>query len=95
MHHPDLQEDVKRNQCDTCGKTFACKKSLLLHVASHTGRNVFLCDICGKSVSSMGSLKCHRHLHSGNKPVVCFVCGKAFSGRCSLRILRTSMYSHR
>lgn len=85
-NHPDENNPAKINQCTTCSKIFSHKKSLTLHIRSHTGENVCLCDICGKALTNKEHLKFHRRIHTGEKPNICSVCGKGFAKSCNLTL---------
>lgn len=90
--HPEVQEDgstrsFEGHECKFCGKVLKHKKTLLLHMSSHTGGNrTFLCDICGKAFRTNHQLEAHRRVHTGEKPFVCDVCAKAFGKKSSLRM---------
>nr|XP_022920205.1 zinc finger protein 37-like isoform X1 [Onthophagus taurus] len=83
--HPEI-ENALGNECHLCGKNFANKKSLILHIKGHTGESSVLCDMCGKRLSSGEHLKQHLRVHTGYKPHTCTVCGKGFAKKCNLTL---------
>lgn len=90
--HPEVQKDgstksFEGHECEFCGRVLKHKKTLLLHMSSHTGGNrTFLCDICGRSFRTNHQLEAHKRVHTGEKPFVCDVCAKAFGKKSSLRM---------
>jgi hypothetical protein len=90
--HPEVKEDgstslFRGHECKFCGKVLKHKKTLLLHMSSHTGGNrTFLCDMCGKAFRTNHQLEAHKRVHTGEKPFVCDVCAKAFGKKSSLRM---------
>nr|XP_033788090.1 gastrula zinc finger protein XlCGF57.1-like isoform X2 [Geotrypetes seraphini] len=72
--------------CDTCGRSFDRKYSLLLHQRTHSGEKPFSCSQCGKSFRQKSSLKFHHRIHTSEKPFPCTQCAKCFCHRESLRI---------
>ncbi|GBM94780.1 hypothetical protein AVEN_164155-1 [Araneus ventricosus] len=50
--------------CPTCSKSFAWKKSLVMHMKIHTGEKVFTCEICQKSFGRNDHLNRRMRIHS-------------------------------
>ena len=74
--------DPTLNQCPVCQKIYATRKSLRIHVVSHT-KEPYLCNHCGKAFDT--SSKFARHykssLHSKHE---CNACGKVYKSRRSM-----------
>ncbi|XP_075223083.1 uncharacterized protein LOC142325339 [Lycorma delicatula] len=68
--------------CHICGKVLPKKKSLEVHLVSHSGENKCWCNICGKQLSSRASLRYHiRALHCTERSWHCQYCGKGYMSR--------------
>ncbi|KAG7271208.1 hypothetical protein CRUP_003385, partial [Coryphaenoides rupestris] len=68
----------KRFSCEHCGKSYALKRSLDLHVAKlHAGVR-YPCAHCGKLFRSASSLTRHDLTHTQERPFMCKECAKSF-----------------
>ncbi|XP_019746015.1 gastrula zinc finger protein XlCGF48.2-like [Hippocampus comes] len=77
--------DSKPWKCSHCGKMYAYKSALELHIRTHTGEKPFTCSDCGRKFSCKGTLTGHTRTHTGEKPFSCLVCGQRFCWRESLK----------
>ncbi|KAJ5779021.1 hypothetical protein N7457_006741 [Penicillium paradoxum] len=70
-----------------CGKSFAQKTHLDIHIRAHTGDKPFVCKepSCGQRFSQQGNLKTHQRRHTGEKPFQCEICQKRFAQRGNVR----------
>ncbi|GFG37890.1 hypothetical protein Cfor_07380, partial [Coptotermes formosanus] len=82
---------MKLFHCHDCGKNFAKKTQLILHMSAHTGAKPYICSQCGRTFASRINLKKHLFTHTGEKPYLCTRCGISF-GR--IDTLTKHMRSH-
>lgn len=82
---------IKLFHCHDCGKNFAKKTQLVLHMSGHTGAKPYICSQCGRTFASRINLKKHLFTHTGEKPYLCTICGISF-GR--IDTLTKHMRSH-
>ncbi|XP_059205225.1 zinc finger protein 135-like [Centropristis striata] len=71
--------------CSVCGKTFAIRSSLTMHLKVCLYGKSFSCLICNQSFGSSSHLVRHMVIHSGEKPFSCSVCGKRFTLKQNLK----------
>lgn len=77
--------EIEYYKCKVCKKVFPTKKSLMLHILSHTDKNPYKCDMCSKTFLHSGNLARHRRSHKGEKPYTCDLCKTNFSRRETLQ----------
>ncbi|CAH0698262.1 unnamed protein product [Spodoptera exigua] len=69
--HEGIKENVRDKMCQTCGKAFTHKKSLIEHELIHSGARPLWCELCGSTFRQSASLYTHRkrvhRLHSARK----------------------------
>ena len=72
--------DYKTFPCEVCGKVYAKRKGLLVHMeAVHSGKRPYVCQECGVSFARKESFQ--RHTHEEVRQFLCSVCGKTFARR--------------
>ncbi|XP_057688129.1 zinc finger protein OZF-like [Corythoichthys intestinalis] len=76
--------DKKNLTCSICGRTLYDKKTLKVHMRTHTGERPFICTVCGKAFAQRGNLIKHTRTHTGEKPFTCPVCSTSFSDSSTL-----------
>ncbi|XP_005097013.1 zinc finger protein 544 [Aplysia californica] len=87
LHNRESDESrqlVSSYGCDICGKVFAQKGNLNVHLKTHSGIKEHACTQCSRSFVSSGDLKRHLRVHSKEKPFTCIECGKSFTASSSL-----------
>ncbi|KAL2830644.1 hypothetical protein BJY01DRAFT_118722 [Aspergillus pseudoustus] len=90
VEEPQSRSVKKRKYACTepqCGKSFAQKTHLDIHMRAHTGDKPFICKepSCGQRFSQLGNLKTHQRRHTGEKPFSCDICHKKFAQRGNVR----------
>ncbi|GBN50829.1 PR domain zinc finger protein 4, partial [Araneus ventricosus] len=75
---PASPERSQHFVCPTCSKSFAWKKSLVMHMKIHTGEKLFTCEICQISFGRNDSLKRHMKIHSKENDFKCDICDRSF-----------------
>ncbi|XP_066982336.1 oocyte zinc finger protein XlCOF6-like [Macrobrachium rosenbergii] len=75
----------KKHPCELCGRSFALKNTLKIHMMRHRGERPHKCDVCPKSFTQSSTLKIHKRIHTGDKPYACSVCDAHFAYNYALQ----------
>ncbi|KAF5290080.1 hypothetical protein FQA39_LY14861 [Lamprigera yunnana] len=88
-----ISKDLSRPfVCTICGKTFAYKNVLRIHILGiHTLEKPLKCKVCGKGFPQQSYLTIHMRSHTGERPFKCGLCNKAFAIKT---ILKSHMRTH-
>lgn len=83
-------ESHKKNEnkiwiCETCGKNFNAKSTLINHAMVHMNDKPFVCNICGEGFKNKYKLTYHKGIHTGEKNFGCEVCGQRFRAKGTLK----------
>jgi len=91
LQHVRRHYSIYHYSCKKCSKSFASKKTLNNHAATHKDRSV-ICNFCEKLFKSNTYLKQHIHdthmprEHRSTSTVKCDQCDKEFSSRRRLKV---------
>lgn len=58
-----MHSGVRAFKCTHCGKAFALRSNLTVHLRTHTGNTPYHCSICPKKFSDSNGLKRHHLMH--------------------------------
>ncbi|XP_006824276.1 uncharacterized protein LOC102809079 [Saccoglossus kowalevskii] len=84
--HENIHTGSKPHECNECGKGFAQKAGLGVHMKkSHSDEKNYKCDICTKAFKLKSYLRQHMVTHSAEKPHECSVCGKRFTRKAFMK----------
>lgn len=92
-HMDEVHMGERAFKCSSCGKEFARRNHLAIHLRIHTGERPHTCPFCKKSFAQRSNLNVHLRTHTGEKPYFCKTCGKMVAHSyhlktCSLRDAR-------
>lgn len=77
-------KDLRLFKCDTCGRAFRQKSTLLQHERIHTDTRPYPCNECGKRFRQQSHLIQHIRIHANEKPYNCMYCARSFRQRAIL-----------
>lgn len=79
--HKNQKEQSNENKlkCEFCPRLLANKKTMKIHLKTHTGIKPYECDYCERKFLKPGCLKRHQMSHTGERPFRCDVCFQRFS----------------
>lgn len=80
-------EERRTFECYFCRAIFAYKKSLIPHMALHSGpKPKFQCEICQMNFSRTDALRRHQLIHLNKLPHRCSYCEKGFRTKFNLKV---------
>lgn len=98
-HQAVLHGSERPFVCERCGKDFATKVRLQIHLRSHVFGSQhrvsqwrYSCDLCGRDFKKKETLRDHLAWHSGVKDVACSECGKLFYSKLSVYFHKLAMH---
>lgn len=76
--------DASLFNCGQCGKTFAQRSVLQIHVCPNMPHEPYHCGHCSQSFDQPNDLRMHAVIHAGEKPFKCGYCSRSFAGATTL-----------
>lgn len=76
--------DASFFSCGQCGKSFAQRSVLQIHVCPNRPHKPYHCGHCTQSFDHPNDLRMHAVIHAGEKPFKCGYCSRSFSGATTL-----------
>lgn len=89
-HRNNRLKNLKRFECNICGKGCSSQAMLLMHERVHTNERPFPCQLCSLRFKTKTHLRTHQLTHTREKKFGCSVCLKFFALKGNLVVhLRT------
>lgn len=76
--------DASFFNCGQCGKSFAQRSVLQIHVCPNRPHKPYHCGHCNQSFDNPNELRTHAVIHVGEKPFKCGYCDRSFAGATTL-----------
>lgn len=76
--------DASFFNCGQCGKSFAQRSVLQIHVCPNMPRKPYHCGHCTQTFDYPNELRMHAVIHVGEKPFKCGYCSRSFAGATTL-----------
>ena len=76
--------DASFFNCGQCGKSFAQRSVLQIHVCPNMPYKPYHCGHCTQSFDHPNELRMHAVIHAGEKPFKCGYCSRSFAGATTL-----------
>lgn len=76
--------DASLLNCGQCGKSFAQRSVLQIHVCPNMPYKPYHCGHCDQSFDNPNELRTHAVIHVGEKPFKCGYCSRSFAGATTL-----------
>jgi len=76
--------DASFFNCGQCGKTFAQRSVLQIHVCPNIPNKPYHCGHCTQSFDRPNELRMHAVTHTAEKPFKCGFCSRSFAGATTL-----------
>ncbi|XP_055698715.1 zinc finger protein 43-like [Phlebotomus papatasi] len=83
-YHKYTHTDYRPHVCEICGRGFARRSKMVVHMLVHTNERNFPCELCGKAFKQRYNLIAHRRTHTDDRKEKCLECGKCFLTRHEL-----------
>ena len=76
--------DASFFNCGQCGRSFAQRSVLQIHVCPNRPHKPYHCGHCNQSFDNPNELRTHAVIHVGEKPFKCGYCDRSFAGATTL-----------